>query len=287
MATPATDEYYERYRYFRGIDLGRMLSAANPDKVSQTATTWYNAANTLSSTADTLSSDVLALRGSWTGGGQAGFEKQMFSLVSRLRSLADEAAAMQTGLSMMSSSIAVAKDRGNNVPVAATVGAYSAVLGNAHGYVPVGSVDWARIIADLSIDYAMIEQKVWHGPRPVRSADPPPAAPSPANQGTALQASAAQPVTAMTGGVPVQIHSSGGALAAASPGSLANGPSSPGMMPMGMMGAAGAAGASSDSSRISGARWRDDELAWSRDDHATWVDGDDDRPLPVVGPRTA
>ena len=51
----------------------------------------------------------------------------------------------------------------------------------------------------------------------------------------------------------------------------------PGMM--GMMGAAGAGAA--DPGRSSGKFWREDEIAWSRDEHARWVDPDEHPPATI------
>jgi len=290
------DEFYERYRKIREHYLRAMLNKADVEGVGQTASAWYNTSNVLVRIADDLSAGLLALRETWTGDVADAHERRMFALVARVRSLADEAAAMQTGLSMMSASAGIAKNRSTGVP--ATIprllfesGVVDANLGYQTGQPP----EMARVVADLALDYAMIEQKVWYGPLPERSPEPPPVEPEPEPEPTILAGAlpgsgvitpppgpVSSPMVGAGPGVitaePDRIAAPAGAGGGSGPAGMGGGP---GMM--GMMGGANGAGASSDA-RGSGRLWREDEMAWSQNEHATWMDPDE-KPPPVVDGR--
>jgi hypothetical protein len=294
---PATiDEFYERYRPYRPRDLQRMLNAADIDGIGKAAGAWYNTSNVLYTIADDLTAGLLQLRQNWTGVAADAFQKLMFALVARIRSMADEATAMQTGLSMMSASVGVAKDLlSGGVVLPSALGVLGGLVDAQLGYVSGQPTDTARVIADLALDYAMIERKVWYGPLPTRTPDPPPAVPAadpsalagaPSTAATpGVVAAPPPPVSSPLGGaVPGVITVEAGRLpaTAAAGASTATTPGA-GMMPMGMM--AGAhGGASGEPSRSSGSRWREDDIAWSRNEQATWV-GPDELPSPSAGDR--
>src|SRR5690606_31156594 len=211
---------------------------------------------------DRLAAGLRTLRATWSGAGADGFERAMFALVARVLALADEAAAVQTGLSMMSASLRLAQEAAGDLP-------------RPLGRWPVGVLDpsWgytrddprspqerlARVVADLALQYALIERKVWYGPQPERSAEPPPEQTDPAVRGTQA-ASAGDPraVTPMAGAVVVESpHAS---RLTAPNATSASGAYGPPVLPMGMMGAVG--GVSGDAARGTAIRWRDGATAW-------------------------
>jgi hypothetical protein len=295
VAEPTIDEFYQRYRPVRTGMLRNMLAGADVDGIGKTASAWYNTSNVLFTIADAMSKGLLGLRESWTGDAADAHERRMFALVARVQSLADEAAAMQTGLSMMSASAGIAKNRAAGAPVVASpfarVGVVDADLGYQQGQPP----EMARVVADLALDYALIEQKVWFGPLPQHSPEPPPVEPDPpqhtemAGVPDSLGATAITPPGAvsapMVGAVPGVITAQADHIASPIGGASGAATASTGMGP-GMMGMMGGAhpGGSADAARNSDKFWRGDEMAWSRNEHADWV-GPDEQPPPVIDRR--
>jgi hypothetical protein len=304
------NEYYQRYYSIYRGELGRLyrrlVEHSDKEKVGQAAGVWYNLSNRLVTLADTLTAGLLSLREHWTGTGSAEFMRRGFALVARVLTLADEAAAMQTGLSMMSSVLGIAVQQAKNNQSGELEGLF---VDQSYGYTMMSPHSrferLVKTVAELALHYNLIEHKYWYGPRPERSPEPPPVEPDPGTGGlsTALTgaslgssssssyanphspsaSSLNQPAAALRGAVAVvapDLNRLPGPGLVAGDGSV----TSMGMMP-GMMGMAGA-GAGTDSSRNSSRPLSADEIAWSKDDHAQWVDGDADQPPPTIG-RTA
>lgn len=316
MTEPRTslDEYLARYLPIRHRHLLNQLNAGEADAIAATAQDWHNASNILYTLADDLTAGLVSLREHWTGEAGDAFVRRMFTVVARILELADEAAAMRTGLSMMAGMLAVAKTEADLLPdenllarrfpnpvLDLTYGraprptgvdhAAPAVVGPADGYI---IQTWeqvhtrlAQIVAGLAHEYHLVEHNIWYGPRPQRSVEPPPVPTEPETAApTALQASARPPVTPLGGAVPVPAPESTNLTTNPAANGAADAGARP-IPPMGLMGAAAAPGYAGDPRRGTAVAWRDDETSWSKDEHASWVDDPDAAPPPIVGdPRT-
>ncbi|GAA3734395.1 hypothetical protein GCM10022225_15960 [Plantactinospora mayteni] len=100
------DDYHERYRQQTHEELYRQLMAGLPVQVDSVADTWHTVEEAVGSVATALRDDLARVLPTWTGPGSREFHYRLGLIISYAAKLAEEAAAMRTGLAVMAGSLA-------------------------------------------------------------------------------------------------------------------------------------------------------------------------------------
>jgi hypothetical protein len=192
---------------------------------------------------------------------------------------------MQSGLSMMSTMLAVAQQQAEAPPPPAdAIYDVTGIITASLGYTPSQSEQLriaarlVKLVAELSLKYFLVEQKVWNAPLPKPE---PITEPDNADSGAA---SADQTPLSPLGGSPPAVPPEQSTHLVST--SAAAGGSNPiaGGMPTVPMAAAMHGGGESSVGRSRG--WTSAETQWSDDGRPPWTEAAvDDDPDPVVGDR--
>jgi uncharacterized protein YukE len=196
------DEYFQRYVAVEHAQLYRELMAGAPAQVDSLVDTWHTAAETLRATAANLRTDLATLRDSWAGESSNAFQSRAALVAAWAEELADEAVAMQTGMSAMSAALTHAQGHGGPAPDRTTAWDHDGVLGPLLGHTVTeaelvqSQEQLARVVAELAVAYEMTDHSQWSTPWPAASPDLPGTAvasdvalgadPAPAPTGTEL-----------------------------------------------------------------------------------------------------
>ena len=105
MVVSMADEYYERYKHLSHQELYRTLQAGSANQVDTVADTWASIGDTVSAISATLQQDLKRLLPDWTSQGSREFHYRLDLIARYAQTLADEASAMRTGLTVMASSL--------------------------------------------------------------------------------------------------------------------------------------------------------------------------------------
>ncbi|MDW5327936.1 hypothetical protein [Plantactinospora sp. KLBMP9567] len=172
------DEYHERYRQQSHEELYRLLMAGLPAQVDSIADTWHTVEGTVGSVATGLHEDLTRLLPTWTGPGSREFQYRLGLIISFAGRLAEEAAAMRSGLTVMSGSLAgvqrqVEADRPELAQ--ARYDELSPVLGHT-----LSEEERAKArervsaqVARLAAEYAVTDHRSWPATIPVEPSDLP------------------------------------------------------------------------------------------------------------------
>lgn len=178
VADEMVDEYYERYRHLPHEELYEQLMAGVPRQVNTVATSWHRAGTAIESLAVELRADLKRLALTWSGTGSREYQYRLGLVVAYAEKLAAEAAAMRTGLAVMSDALADAQRRAEPdrpEPPAPPVDAAAASLG---GFAALGRTmpeeerakareRIAVIVARLAAQYAVADHRNWPASMPV------------------------------------------------------------------------------------------------------------------------
>lgn len=175
VADEMVDEYYERYRRQTHEELFRQLMAGLPAQADTVAASWRKAENAIESLAVGLRADLERLASRWSGTGSREYQYRLGLVVAYAGKLAEEAAAMRTGLAVMSGSLAEAQRRAApdqpEPPVDAAATAFGGLtaLGRT---LPEEERAKARervavIVARLAAEYAVADHRSWPASMPV------------------------------------------------------------------------------------------------------------------------
>jgi hypothetical protein len=169
MVAFMADEYYERYKHLSHQELYRMLQAGSSPQVDTISDTWASVGDTVSALAATLQNDLKRLLPDWTSQGSREFHYRVELIVRYAQTLADEASAMRTGLTIMASSLRETQRRAESPSDSAfSVGdLINGVVGASLGRT-VPAVERAqahermvRLVAKLAADYGVAEHGRW------------------------------------------------------------------------------------------------------------------------------
>ncbi|MEO3922473.1 hypothetical protein ABGB07_01105 [Micromonosporaceae bacterium B7E4] len=172
------DEYHERYRQQTHEELYRLLMAGLPAQVDSIADTWHTVEGTIGSIATGLHDDLTRMLPTWTGPGSREFQYRLGLIISFAGKLAEEAAAMRSGLTVMSGSLAEAQRQAEaDRPelAQARYDEFSPVLGHT-----LSEEERAKArervsaqVARLAAEYAVTDHRSWPATIPVEPSDLP------------------------------------------------------------------------------------------------------------------
>lgn len=172
MGLPVVDEYYERYRRLSHDELYRQLRAGTPTQVEGLAASWRRTEDALRALATTLRRDLDALARFWVGVGSDEYQRRLTIVAAWAEALLDEAVAIRTGLSLMSSMLADTQSRAEPDAPAAEDWAADGLLGPALGHTGTAAdraraqERIARLVAELAAGYAVADHRVWPSAAP-------------------------------------------------------------------------------------------------------------------------
>ncbi len=157
--------------------------------ILEVADAWGSVSEYLNNLADSMMAWLLRLRETWGGQAAEQHEWRMSNLMTWMSSMAREAAAMRTGLMLMSNHLDEAQTEGFQVPcpppkksggflgdvlavgsAVLTLGASQLIPAKAFGASMTQpgserrSPEMARLVANLAMDYLLTERKYWNGP---------------------------------------------------------------------------------------------------------------------------
>jgi hypothetical protein len=169
MVAFMADEYYERYKHLSHQELYRSVQSGSSHQVDSMADSWASTGDTIGAIAATLQADLKRLLPDWTSQGSREFHYRLELIVRYAQSIADEASAMRTGLTIMASSLRDAQRRAESPSDSAfSVGdLINGVVGASLGrVVPVAARAQAhermvRVVAKLAADYGVAEHGRW------------------------------------------------------------------------------------------------------------------------------
>ncbi|MFD0967928.1 WXG100 family type VII secretion target [Plantactinospora endophytica] len=172
------DEYHERYRQQTHEELYRLLMEGKPAQVDGIADTWHAVEGRLGAIATGLHEDLSRILPEWTGPGSRDFQYRLGLIISYAGKLAEEAAALRTGLTVMSGSLAEAQRQVEaDRPELAQAGYddFSPVLGHT-----LSEEERAKArervsaqVARLAAEYAVTDHRSWPATIPVEPGDLP------------------------------------------------------------------------------------------------------------------
>ncbi|MEN3608746.1 hypothetical protein AAH979_04290 [Plantactinospora sp. ZYX-F-223] len=172
------DEYHERYRQQTHEELYRLLMAGLPAQVDSIADTWHTVEGTVGSIATGLHEDLTRMLPTWTGPGSREFQYRLGLIISFAGKLAEEAAAMRSGLTVMSGSLAEAQRQAEaDRPelAQARYDGFAPVLGHT-----LSEEERAKArervsaqVARLAAEYAVTDHRSWPATIPVEPSDLP------------------------------------------------------------------------------------------------------------------
>ncbi|MFY1670179.1 hypothetical protein ACN27G_09495 [Plantactinospora sp. WMMB334] len=174
------DEYHERYRQQTHEELYRLLMAGLPAQVDGIADAWHSVEEILGGIATGLHDDLTRMLATWTGPGSREFHYRVGLIVSYAAKLAEEAAAMRTGLTVMAGALGeaqrqVERDRPELAGAGAGVDEMSGVFGRV-----MSEEERAKArervsaqVARLAAEYAVTDHRSWPATIPVEPGDLP------------------------------------------------------------------------------------------------------------------
>ncbi|MFY1691716.1 WXG100 family type VII secretion target [Plantactinospora sp. WMMB782] len=172
------DEYHERYRQQSHEELYRLLMAGVPAQVDGIADTWHTVESRIGAIATGLHEDLARVLPGWTGPGSREFQYRLGLIISFAGRLAEEAAAMRGGLTVMSGSLAEAQRQAEaDRPelAQARYDEFSPVLGHTLSEEERAKARErvAAQVARLAADYAVTDHRSWPATIPLEPGDLP------------------------------------------------------------------------------------------------------------------
>jgi len=311
------DEFYERYRKLSHQELYRLLMLGSPAQVDRVADGWRAIETALDDAAARLRRDLAKMLPDWHGPGSREFQYRIGLVAAYAQKLADEAAAIRTGLAVMAAALADSQRLAEPDQQPST-GDFrlAAVLGPELGHAMVEEEQTrareriATLVAQLSADYTTADHRRWPATLPAVPVDmpgteglasaaalnplaaPPPVVGGPGLAGTGdfrapaggvPPALAPLPAAMLGGAAPGLL----GAPPAIAPGSRSTDSRASGQAPAGGAGAGmapmagmGMAGRPAGDYPVNDPRLIDDGTAWSSAETIAW--GDESDPPPHV-----
>ncbi len=307
------DEYEARYRKLSHDELYRMLRAGSPTQVDVVADTWQTVESSLAAVVTALRRDLAALSAFWVGKGSREFQYRVGLIATYAQTLASEAAALHTGMSVMSGTLAQAQRQAEPGQGEPTEWGIGGVLGTDLGHIAAeGERASAHerivaLVAGLAAEYAMADHRNWPATVPA----PPPDLPgmpvlvdSPAGLAAVGQSPAGEAGASVAAGIPAvapgprhtvtqqasTLSGAGAGLAGAAGhvvGSVARSDNTPdtgqglSQSPASMMGP-GIAARPSEDTESNDSRLTDGSMSWSTQETMDWSD-DGDPPPSIIG----
>ena len=180
------DEYYQHYRRYSHDELYRQLHQGSPPTLTRQADAWRRTGETVAALAAVLSRDLDRLGTRWTGRGSEEFQSRIALIATYAQDLANEAASISTGTTVMAQALAEAQrqaEPGPAAPVPAVFAAASpgaallsaaasqptldAVLGPALGHITAPAQQTAAyermvaLVSQLAAQYGVADQANW------------------------------------------------------------------------------------------------------------------------------
>lgn len=172
VADVTVDEYYERYRQQTHEELFRLLMAGLPAQVDTIADTWHTVEAILGTLATALHDDFARVVPTWTGTGSREFQYRLGLITAFAQKLAEEAAAIRSGLTVMSGSLTDAQRRAeSDRPEASQTQSDAMAVALGH---TMSADERAKarervsmVVAHLAAEYAVTEHRSWPATIPV------------------------------------------------------------------------------------------------------------------------
>jgi uncharacterized protein YukE len=170
------DDYYQRYRKLTHDELYHQLMAGAPDQVDAVSQSWHGAGTTVGSLTTTLRDDLATLMAGWEGPAAREFQYRLGLIATYAQKLADEAASIGSGLSVMSTTLRQEQQQAEAPqPTAPADPPIVGVVGWSLGHTPTPQAQaqaqerMTTLVAQLATNYAVTD----HGSWPTNIPDPP------------------------------------------------------------------------------------------------------------------